>query len=83
MNNYNYNGFKRINKRIARKLYNDGVDVLFIPCKLRPDNMWGLGIWENVNLSGQYGSFDKLCNEFIWYNCNFETGNYIAFYIKD
>lgn len=82
MKEYNYNGFTRIDKRIARKLYNNGEDVLFIPCNLRPDNMWGLGILQNKTLNGQYDDFDNLCFWYSAYNCTAETGKYIAFYKK-
>lgn len=79
-----YNGnLTRITKTTAKKLYNAGHDVLFIPCNLHPENnFYSLGIWENVNLCGQYDSFETLCNYFAAYNCNSETGKYIAFYIK-
>lgn len=79
-----YNGnLTRINKTTARKYYNAGNDVLFIPCNLHPENnFYNLGIWENKNLCGQYADFDTLCNHYTYYNCNGETGLYIAFYIK-
>ena len=80
---YNFKNLERITKQEARKLYNAGIDVLFIPCKLNPENnFYNLGIWENINLLGQYESFEKLCDFFTWYNCTNETGKYIAFYIK-
>lgn len=73
---------KRISKTRAKTLYNQGNKVLFIPCKLNPFNMWGLGIWENNQLDGQFETFEKLANAFEYYNCNSETGKYIAFYIE-
>lgn len=83
MKDYNFKTLKRINKTAAKKLYNAGADVLFIPCKLNPENnFYCLGIWENNQLAGQYETFEKLCNAFSWYNCRSDTGNYIAFYIK-
>ena len=82
MREYNNDGIKRIDKRTAKKLYNNGKDVLFIPCNLRPDNMWGLGIWQNKDLNGQYDDFDKLVMWYSWYNCTAETGKYISFYVK-
>ena len=82
MNKY-YGNLKRINKTTAKKLYYAGVDVLFIPCKLNPENnFYYLGIWENKDLAGQYKDFETLCNYFTWYNCRPDTGAYIAFYIK-
>ena len=73
---------KRINRQKARIAYNNGLDVLFIPCKCNPINHYiNLGIWENKHLDGQYDDFERLCNAFEAYNCNNETGRYIAFYI--
>lgn len=83
MKRYNFNTVTRISKTVARKLYNAGCDVLFIPCNLNPENnFYNLGIWENKTLVGQYDSFEKLVNSFEFYNCNNETGKYTAFYIK-
>lgn len=83
MKRYNFNTVTRISKTVARKLYNAGRDVLFIPCNLNPENnFYNLGIWENKTLVGQYDSFEKLVNSFEFYNCNNETGKYTAFYIK-
>ena len=73
---------KRIPKNKARKAYNSGLDVLFIPVNCNPtNNYWNLRIWENKSLDGQYTTFEALCNAFEAYNCNNETGKYIAFYI--
>ena len=73
---------KRINKYKARKAYYNGLDVLFIPCRMNPLNRaFNLGIWENKNLDGQYSDFTALYNAYSYYNCNNETGKYIAFYI--
>lgn len=79
-----YNGsLKRVNKTVAKRLYNSGVDVLFIPCNLHPENnFYCLGIWENIQLDGQYNTFEQLYNAFMYYNCTPETGRYIAFYVK-
>ncbi|MCQ2978073.1 MAG: hypothetical protein MJ232_08670 [archaeon] len=75
--------YKRINKTAAKKLYDNGGEIYFIPCKLDPDNnFYCLGIWESKFLNGQYADFEKLCNYFTSYNCNNETGLYIAFYIR-
>ena len=64
MNQYSRT-LKRINKTVARRLYNEGRDILFIPNKLNPDNdFYLLGIWENKDLNGQYKDFEKLCHYF-------------------
>ena len=73
---------KRIDRRKAAAAYNNGLDVLFIPCNLNPvNNFYNLGIWENKALDGQYRDFTALVNAFEYYNCNAETGRYTAFYI--
>lgn len=84
MKKYNFKTLERINKRAAKKLYNSGVDVLFIPCKCNPENnFYNLGIWENKYLDGQHETFEKLLNEYEYYNCNYNVlGKYTAFYIK-
>jgi len=81
MKNNSINGITRVNKTTARKLYNAGKSVLFLPCKLNPDNTFGLGIWENKELDGQYNNFEELCEGYASYNCNSYFGNYIAFYV--
>lgn len=74
----------RVNKTVARRLYNNGCDVLLLPCNIRPDSIHiFLGVWENVNLLGQYESFDKLCDWYQIYNCCNQYGKYISFYIRN
>ena len=82
MREYNNNGIKRISRTVAKKEYEAGRDVLFIPCNMNPCSNWGLGIWQNKKYDGQYDNFNKLYNFYQWYNCNNETGKYISFYIK-
>lgn len=73
----------RVNKAKARKMYNNGIDVLFIPCNLRPDSPYMLGAWENINLGDEKIPFEKLVDYFEIYNCiDSETGKYTAFYIE-
>ena len=83
MNNYEFKTVKRISKTVARTLYNKGEDVLFIPCNCRPEpDFWGLSIWENKDLDGQYKDFDTLVSYYESYNCRNELGRYAAYYIK-
>ena len=86
MKDYKFDGLKRINKTVARKMYNEGKDVLFIPCNCNPNrDVWGLSIWENKDNWGQFpdfDAFDTLVLTYISYNCNNELGKYPAFYIK-
>ena len=68
--------YQKIDKRLARKLYNSGAEVLIIPCKCSPLAAWLVG-GTMVN-AGE--PFDKFVNEFEYYNCCYELGYYAAFY---
>ena len=68
--------YKRIDKRIARKLYNQGEPVLIIPHKCSPLAAWLTGM--TIENTGR--TFEALVNEFIYYNCCNELGKYPAFY---
>ena len=82
-NGYKYT-FRRINKTVAEKAYNDGLTVLFCPCNLRPDNNY-YGLSMDVNRIFQncdFQPFQTVLNAYEVYNCmNDETGRYTAFYI--
>ena len=84
MNDYRISGYKRIDKREARKLYNAGKDVFVVPCRINPNNCWGLGMW--VNIDNEYvfeNDFDKVISYYEMYNCQYnEWGRYSAYYIK-
>lgn len=83
MNRYKFKNVERISKTQAKKYYEKGFDVLFIPCKCNPENdFFSLGIWENAFLRGQHETFEKLENAFSYYNNRTETGKYTAFYIS-
>lgn len=82
MNNYTINGYKRISKAAARKVYNAGGEIYMCPVKLAPGGFWR----PECSASGaaEYaGRFDSLVNAFEFYNCyDARTGEYTAFYIK-
>ena len=84
MNTYIINGYKRISKAAARKAYDNGETLRIVPCKVAPVNAWGIGFDERkAEGSAEYvGRFDSLVNGITWYNCNAETGYYLAYYIK-
>lgn len=84
MKKYNFNNLERISKAKAEKLYNSGVDVLFIPCKCNPENnFYNLGMWQNKSLWGQFETFQQLVKNYEYYNCSYnELGLYTAYYIR-
>lgn len=71
--------YTRISKATARKLYNAGEEICILPCKMNPENMW----WKPMVLQideENGASFDGVVNAATFYNCNYETGYYLAFY---
>ena len=78
MRNIIANGYKRITKRTAERLYNAGQPVLFCPVNLIPGGPWGIG----CTITKDEGTtFEQVLNAFEYYNCNNEAGSYTAFYI--
>lgn len=84
MKTYIINGYKRISKAAAKKEYENGKTIRFVPCKIAPVNAWGIGFDECKAEGGaEYaGRFESLVNAITWYNCNSATGYYLAYYIK-
>lgn len=70
---------ERINKRVARKLFNEGKTLWITACNMRPECglLMNAGTYEN-----ELSDFDTFVNSFTYYNCNNETGRYPAFYIE-
>lgn len=74
--------YKRINKAVARTVYNMGLSVMFIPCNLRPFTPWRNEYITKKDAEPEERTFDRLCNELEWYGCrDRETGYYLAYYI--
>lgn len=83
MNKIEYIGYKRINKAMARKLFNNGTPVYILPCKVRLDNAW-IKPAMIVNNGSFNDSFDTIVNAFHYYNCQYnETGKYASYYFKE
>ena len=71
--------YVKINKKEARKLHEAGDSVYLLPSKANINSVW----WEPAELDKEQ-DFDKFCNQYHYYNCNFfETGKQIAFYKKE
>ena len=73
------NPMTKIRKSTARIRFVECKPFIMVPRKLRPE----YGIKLSAAACRAAFSFDRLCNEFEWYNCNRETGERIAFYIDD
>lgn len=64
------------NKQQARKLHREGNTIILTPSNMSPDSFIKATLTPDME-------FDKFLNEFEYYNCNKETGNYAHFYIDD
>ena len=69
---------EKINKEKARKLFNAGKTIRLSASKINPNNVWGF--YADIDNSSEK-TFDKLVNEFMYYNCSTETGKRVCFYI--
>ena len=71
----------KITKGMAKKLYNEGKEVMIIPSRIRPNSM--LASWTTKPADDPNADFDKLCNAIFYYNCSPETGTNLAYYAKE
>lgn len=82
MINYNFKNYKRISKAKARKLFADGMEIRITPCKVNIDHdRYGISFDISKELNADY-DFNKLIDMCTYYNCNYELGYYLAYYIK-
>lgn len=84
----------RVNRKQAKRVYNEGKPVYLLPCKMRLENPWFNPCRvqkEEINTISNDGfntiiarnrEFETIENCFIYYNCNPETGKYAAWYIE-
>ena len=70
----------KITKALARKMYNNGEEIMIIPSKIRPNSM--LASWIRKT-EQEDGDFEKLCNAIFYYNCSPETGMNLVYYAKE
>lgn len=71
----------KVNRKQARKQYNNGGTVYVLPCKTRFENAWILPLKMSRKLLLN-DEFDTVVNCYEYYNCNSETGKYAAFYTE-
>lgn len=88
MRNIKIGNYEQVSKTMARKLFEQGMDILLVPCKVNPTNIWGIGV--TLNKRADYASvtenmadyFQYAVNTMLWYTCNSEFGYYVSFYKK-
>lgn len=74
------NGFKRISKIAAKRMFEAGEDIYLLPCNVAPGSVY---ILPAMLCKDNSQSFSNSVNAFEIYNCNTEVGKYAAYYIQD
>ena len=76
----------------AKKLFEAGHKIRVVPNKINPNNVWGLCAdiqkiesvpLESIYDINYYSNFNRIINDFTYYNCSSETGLYLHFYLLD
>ena len=71
----------RRTKTRARKDYEEGYTVSIVPCNMSFRSMWHNPYTINKDSYACTGkTFDKICNDIAYYNCNNEAGRYLKYY---
>ena len=71
----------KIDKRKARKLYEEGITIFVIPHKINISSPWAS--FFEMKKSKSSNSFDWAVDNFLYYNSTFELGYYPSFYIEE
>ena len=88
--NFNGKTYKQIQKRTAKRIFDNKKTVYVISCNANPNSPWINGFyalgWDELlkhdDFIPEYDfDFEKRVNEYEYYNCNSELGNYSHFYI--
>ena len=90
MNQIELEGWVRISKQKARKLYDEGQTIRLCPVKAHPCNKY-YPMSFDMNKADKFDveplewelKFDSRVNNFEYYNCQYnELGKYSAFYVR-
>ena len=81
--------YKKVNKPTARKLYNNGITVYLLPCKVSEVALTSKNSWVNpieislLTCAHSANKFDRTVNEYEYYNCNAELGYYPHYFVLE
>lgn len=70
----------KITKGMARKLYNEGKEVMIVPDRVKANSPLAAWITKPEDNSVSFG---QACDTIHYYNCSPRTGMELAFYSKD
>lgn len=81
---YTYNGERviRVNKKVARQMYNNGKQIWLIPDMMRLNNAWQSPCPISTKDNGGDREFDIRVNEFRYYNCDNERGRGVKYFVR-
>lgn len=77
--------YARVNRRIAQKAFNCGYTVIITPVNVNP--LFGDGAFLHYcskDFDNDYDpskDFDRICNSMIYYNCCYQLGYYLKYYL--
>lgn len=74
---------QQITKRTSRKLFEAGKYIFLMSSNMRFENMWCTPYEVKKDSMQCTENFDYMCNDFMYYNCDYERGKYIHFFIRE
>jgi hypothetical protein len=76
---------EKVNKTAARRLFNEGKILYLVPCKVYP-NFGNCFITpyeiQKDRVKDGIVNFDRIVDNFEYYNCNNEVGRYTHYYVE-
>ena len=84
MRNLDTKKYTRVRKDVARRLYGEGKTIYLTPSNVAASdsNLW-VKPFPIRRISGFPDVFDRKVDEFKYYNCNYELGYYVNFWINE
>lgn len=76
---------RQIRKDTARKLFTNYVTIYLLSSNMAFDNVWQEPYRLNRNsydMAGRKYTFESICNNYRYFNCDGERGKEIKFYVK-
>lgn len=82
MNKTEIDNFARVTKKQAEKFFLSGKTIRLTSSNLSPTNIWGAFVDINKKIAEENDeTLPKILNAFSYYNCNYQSGKYISFWI--
>lgn len=72
--------YRRVQKTEARNMFNSGNKIYILPYKLRFNNAYIVPCLLQKNQ--EIKNFDKFINNYEYYMCTYQVGNYCAYYVE-